>query len=295
VFKKSIHYFLYRVDSADDLPREIASLVLRYLPDYDGIIVIPPQDYPVLRTGWLRALPFGWRTTPARTLAFGRQHIVIVEAAPHEEPRTIVVPLADLLYSELAVDLLYAYLRLVWAGAERQHILTAEFNTTGMRILRQHFDRARAGIGADGALPVLEPGGVLGDLPLKFHNYTHYALLPDERVEAAVFQPAPRHEGRWRLTAPKPARSFTQTDRNLIIIEEMTAWPSSNYGLVTRLIPRRQVRGVAWEQDADGQRVCLTLGAGAGAAQMRYLVSEENTALWRATPAEHRAPPAAGR
>lgn len=289
MFKKSINYFLYRVNAADDLPREVAALILRHLPDYEGIIVIPPQDYPVLRSGWLQALPFGWRTTPARTLAFGRQHIVIVEAAPHEEPRTVVVPLADLLYSDCAVDLLYAYLRLCWAGPDRYHTIKAEFNTTGMRLLRQHFDRARANIRADSALPVLKPGGTLGDLPLKFHNYTHAALLPDERVEAVVFQPAPRREKRWRLEPAAPNRSFTMTDRNLIVIEEITTWPASKYGLITRLIPRGPIRGVAWEQDASGQQqVCLTLGT--GAVQLRYPVSAENAGLWQAAPAEYTPP-----
>jgi hypothetical protein len=287
MFKKAIHYFLYRVPAVDDLPPPVAALVRRHLHDYDGIVAVPPQDYPIVRTGWRRALPFTWRTTPARTLVFGRQRILMVEAAPGAEPQAIIVPLDALLCSEVTVDLLYAYLRLLWTEGGHQRAVTVEFNTTGMRLLRQHLDVSRASISADGTLPVMAPGGTLDDLPLKFNNYTRYALLPGEQVEAVSFHAAPPRPRGWMLLATaQPSRSFTMTNLNLIVIEELIAWPASPYGLRTLLIPRRQIRAVTWDtDDSGGQQVCLLLGAAAPGVRLCYPVTAAEAAAWQPLPA----------
>ena len=283
MFKKSSQYFLRQVAAPEDLPPDIAALVRRHLPDYEGIITIPPQDYPIPRLGWMRALPFAWRTTPARTLVFGPEYILIIESTSLWGPRTTLVPLADVLYSEITVNLLYACLRLVWASDEGRQAAIIEFDATGMEPLRQQFDRARARTSTGRLHPAL-PGqsGRLEDLPLKFYNYAHYALLPGEHVQAAFYQPSVRRMSDWPPPQLGPNRAFLLTDLHLMVSAELTHGPASKYGVVTRVIPRGQIRAVECENGQETRLLCLMLGSGISAMRLSYPLSREHAAALRA-------------
>lgn len=94
VVRRGCERFIRDVTKLEELSEPVrAAVEEQFAPELPWLaLFIPPQDYPVQRMGWLRELPFGWRRTPPRTLAFGDERIVIIEDLGGA-PRTIVVPL----------------------------------------------------------------------------------------------------------------------------------------------------------------------------------------------------------
>lgn len=261
--RKAIHYFLYTVPSTDDLPAPVSAAVRQHLDAPQMIIVIPPQDYAVRReTRWKKNLPFGWRVTPQRTLAFGDRCIVIVEADRDGSLSTTHIPLDDLVYADLGTILLYGYTHLVWAQGSRLENRYIEYNAVGEHLLRRQLEWVRTNITTPAAVP---PGPFDSEpLPFKFHNYLRYNLLPDEQVITAVHQPAIRQSEHWLAPYLSPNRTTAITDRQVLILEEEERRRKSTYGIIVRFVPFDRVQAADFEP--ENGLIWLRLRVGLGAA-----------------------------
>jgi hypothetical protein len=265
--RKAVTYFLYPVQSLDDLPMPIGEAIRPHLADDQirSIIVIPPQDYAVRReeTRWKKNLPFRWRDTPQRTLVFGDRQLVMVEAEKNGDIHSLVIPLDCLIYAGLATILLYAYLELVWVSGQQIEKRFIEYNAVGERLIRKQVEWARTQI-----VPRM-PGfahmpssQTSAQLPFKFNNYLKFGLLPDENVLVAVHQPAIRRGEGWLQPYISPNRTVAITDSHLIILEEAERKRKSSYGIITRFIPLDRLQQAQFHVEAELCWLYLTLGFG---------------------------------
>ncbi|MBI5668216.1 MAG: hypothetical protein HZC41_09435 [Chloroflexi bacterium] len=263
MFRKAIHYFLYPVRALDDLPAPVGDALRRHLAEADirSIIVIPPQDYAIHREArWKKNLPFGWRMTPQRTLAFGSRQIVLVEADNNGAINTRVIPLDCLVYVRLGTILLYAYLELAWLDGQHIEKRLIEYNAVGEQLIRQQVNRARQTISNRLPPAPLPPLASTAHLPFKFNNYLKYSLLPGEPVLAAVHQPAIKRGDGWLQPYLSPNRTIAVTDRFLLLLEEPERRRKTTYGIITGFVPLDRVRQVAFRQSDDLSWIRLDLG-----------------------------------
>lgn len=264
--RKAVTYFLYPVQSLDDLPLPIGDAVRSHLPEnlIRSIIVIPPQDYAIRRqdTRWTKNLPFRWRATPQRTLVFGDHQIVMVEAEKDGSINTLVIPLDCLVYVRLGTILLYAYLELVWASGQQIEKRLIEYNAVGEQLIRKQVERMRTQRAAN--LPRFDHAPIVqtAPLPFKFNNYLKYSLLPGETVVLAVHQPAIRRGEGWFQPYLSPNRTIAITDTHLIILEEEERRRKSTYGIITCFYPLDRVRQVKFRPAETLCWMYLTLGFG---------------------------------
>ena len=244
MFQKAIHDFLTRVASLDDLPPAVATAIQSHAADLpiETMLALPPQRYPLWRSNRWRVLPFGWRVTPHRILAFTPEALIIADEEQTGMVTARRVPLASVLGLELTVNLLYGCLGLTWGEAGRVEALRLEFSAVGMSLLRRTLDAWRVGLprpAADAA-----PGISLAGLPLKFRNYLRTALLPGEQVRAACFQPEISLGSGWFRPRLTPNRTVALTDWHVIVLAEDGSRTVANYSLITQIYPWRNVRGL---------------------------------------------------
>ncbi|MCC7205774.1 MAG: hypothetical protein IT323_00615 [Anaerolineae bacterium] len=263
---KAVHYFLTQVDSLDTLPRETAAAIRAHMQgqSLDGLIVIPPQEYPVMRSMKLLHLPFMWRVTPKRTLAFGERDLMCVSVDSQGRMATHVMPLASITSLEIATVLLYAWAQFAWADGGQVQTLKIEFNAVGEHLLRRKMAALRdAAFTVQPALVAPDPRAeqIVGDMPLKFRNYLRYALLKDEPVRAAFYQPAFRRGDSRLRPYLAPNRAIALTDRAVVLVEEDVAGHTT-YGVITRYLPLDKIADVRFEQDEACIWLSLAVGEG---------------------------------
>lgn len=263
---KAVHYFLTQVESLDGLPRETASALnaLARGQTLHGLVVIPPQEYPVVRSGrWLH-LPFWWRITPRRTLAFGEREILCVSIDSAGRTVSHVIPLAAITALEIATVLLYAWAEFAWMHNGQVERLKVEFNAVGEHLMRRKIERIR-GAAFPECPAFVVPDPTVHDhvaaMPLKFRNYLHFALLRGETLRAAIYQPAFRRgPGRFRPYLA-PSRAIGVTDRAIVIVEEDVAGHTT-YGVITRYLPLEKLADVTFEPDEHCTWLRLRVGQG---------------------------------
>jgi hypothetical protein len=263
---KAVHYFLTQVESLDTLPRETAGAIRAQAQGQalGGLIVIPPQEYPVARSGRLLHLPFLWRVTPKRTLAFGERDIICVSVDSRGRSLTHTIPLKAIVSLEIATVLLYAWAQFTWTGHGQVETLKIEFNAVGEHVLRRRLEAIR------GAWFARQDDLIVGDpnvecdiaaMPLKFRNYLHYGLLKGETLKAVLFQPAFRRvEARFRPYLA-PSRAIGLTDRAIVLVEEDVAGHAT-YGVITRYLPLEKIADVRFEPDEDCMWLSIAVGEG---------------------------------
>ena len=261
--KRSRDFFLYAVAHVDELPEPVRAAFQAHPTTGDSaIIVIPPQEYGVLRMNWLRILPFARRTTPQRTLLITDEQIIIVETED-AAPNTIVIPVQNIIYIGLGVILLYAYLELVWVHNDQINTIKIEFNSVGESIIRSQITRTRTilvrqhSTAGRGKL-----ASIMHGFPFKFQGYLGYSLLRNEQLLGAVYQPALRDSHRWRRTYLSPNRVVAVTDRSLIILEDPDSGPVSQYGIVTRFIPMSRIQEITFDHEQGQSQMNVMLGIG---------------------------------
>lgn len=264
--RKGVEHFLVPVASMDELPEPVQAAIRHCMPDSDicQMISIPPQQYPIWQSSWRRHLPFGWRKTPRRTLVFGQDLLVIVEAPPDAGLNTIVIPFDALLDINLVTVLLYAYLEFTWTGPAQVDVLRIEFNLVGEPLVRRGIDRVRSRIAAR-TQPSAAPGTTdlsLKQLPLKFRNYLRQSVLPGEALRAAVFQPAIRQPGAKLRPWLSPNRAVAVTDQHIIVIEEdLRRAVHHNYTVNTHFFPLHSIRAARFDTGPDAHWLHLELGS----------------------------------
>ncbi len=267
---KAVHYFLTQVDSLDTLPRETAAAIQAQAHGQalDGLLVIPPQEYPVVRSGRLLHLPFLWRITPKRTLAFGERDLICVSVDSHGQAITHTIPLNSIISLEIATVLLYAWAQFTWTAHGQVETLKIEFNAVGEHILRRRLGAIRGVSFAPHCELIARDPDVESDaaaMPLKFRNYLNYALLKGEALRAVLFQPAFRRgEGRLRPYLA-PNRAIGLTDRSVVLVEEDVAGHNT-YGVITRYFPLEKIADARFESDDHCVWLSMAIGE-SGATQ----------------------------
>lgn len=285
--RKAVTYFLYPVQSLDDLPAPINEAVRRHLSEAHvrAIIVIPPQDYAIRREiRRQKNLPFRWRVTPQRTLVFSDHQIVLVEAETNGDLHTLVIPLDCLVYVNLGTILLYAYLELAWVNGQQIEKRFIEYNAVGEQHIRKQIEQVRAQIAAD--VPRFDNAPdekTTAHLPFKFNNYLKFSLLPDEVLLTAVHQPAIRRGEGWFQPYLSPNRTVAITDTHLIILEEEERKRKSTYGIITRFCPLDRVRQVKFRPAEELCWMYLTLGFGEAAELVEIPLEAANADSLRDT------------
>lgn len=298
MMKKSIHYFLYRIASLDDLPADVATLIHHQTGDQtiENLILIPPQDYAVTPQGWRLSLPFLWRRTPERTVAFTPTRIVVVEAEADRRLTTITIPLDCLVGINLTVVLLYAFFELTWLEGQGAQTLRIEFNAVGEHIVRQALERVRARTSppiADLA-PNPDAWAGLAEAPIKFRSYLRYHLAPDETVALAVYQPSIKRGEGWFQPTLGPNRALALTDRELLLLEDPRDRLTTRYGLAVRFYPLRRLWGMTWHESPNAIWLHLAFDDHAG-VEVRVplsasLAARVKPALAAAAPSRHGEP-----
>jgi hypothetical protein len=143
-----------------------------------------------------------------------------------------------------------------------------EINTVTDSLFDPILDYARGSSGERVARPrpLTEAAGLLGQ---KFAILAGRALLPDDRVEQAVANPALRSNGTgppWaRNRVLAPARLLLLTERELILITDdgsRGAAADGGYGGIRDHIPRCRVSGASLQEAGPAVELVLDLPAG---------------------------------
>ncbi len=245
------------------------------------LMIMPPQAYAVSRRNWRRYLPFGWRHTPPRWLAFGACQVTLVEAAPDSPIQTTVIPYEAILDLQLVSVLLYAYLEFVWltpTGVEHTRI---EFNFVGERLVKSGLEHLRATlrVGLRQRDPVVPPDA-MADLPLKFRNYLRLSLLPGEPLLDVVYQPAVRQSETRLRRYLSPNRALALTDHAVIVIEEDHPQSHRDYMMVQRHYPLTHLQSALFT-GADPTWLRLWLGERTNGEEVRLPLETAAAAVLR--------------
>jgi len=276
--RKGTEHFLVPVKSVDELPPPVCEAIRAVQPDsgIHQIVLIPPQEYPVFRVGWLRNLPFGWRKTPKRTLVFGDDQITLVEESPLDGLSTILIPYASLIDLHLCTVLLYAYMELHWASEAQIETLKIEFTLVGLRHIRQGLEHVRTRMLHTPPEPTAGEISPLEGLPLKFRNFTRSSLLPGETVHAAIFQPAVRREVSLFHPLIAPNCAAVITDYHLIFIQEEVSGACREYATNVRFYPLSRICQSEVKAGAEISALHLLVGMGETVREVAVLMSQSN-------------------
>ena len=288
------------VRSVSELPEPVGEALRSRQPDQSirRIIKIPAHEYPVRRTTWRIELPFGWRTTPDRTLAFGDREITVVEVDQHGLLTVTPIPLDALVEIHVMEVLLYAFIEFIWAGSAGVETKRAEYNSVGSTLIQRAVDQVRATFP-----PCLPPvarvqsGISLAELPLKFRNHLRRSLIPSEQLLAVTYQPAIRRQ-RVRLHPYlSPNRAVAVTERCLIFVEDQRhrrRWLDSvdtDYSVVRRFFPLSHVQRLSFDPASEVHWLNLQVGisdithtaaiplAPAGAEALRAVLHDQGIAV----------------
>lgn len=281
--RKYLAHLPYVVETLEALPPQVAAVVEARHPADDRrvMIAIPVQEYPRQQSGWRRFVlfQFDWVRTPPRTLVFGERRITIVEQPEPDAITTYQIELNALASIELTHILLYNRLDLGWTTPDGFRTLAIEYSRVNDELIRAEIDHTRALLTTPD-VPVTAAGatGSIDHLPLKFRNYLRSALLPDERVLVAAFQP-PIRDSKRRFGRPlAPGRAIALTDRHLLVIDEGEATIVDRYAMTTGFYPLRALQGIAFERTPDFTGLHIGLGPDAAPHSVHLLLSEANAA-----------------
>jgi hypothetical protein len=256
-----------RPATPDDLPPEMRDAVMPHHPCLP-LLLIPPQRYPFRRTRWGVELPFGWRTTPLRTLAVTEDEtIILIEVDPQQTLTTTVIPVAALIHIHVYEILLYAFIELTWVEAGAIQTSTVEYNKVAQRYVDALLKQVRVMFRPHPGIPA-QADTDLRDYPLKFQNWLRGSLLPDERLCATVYQPAIRQERRWIDHFLSPNRVIALTDRSVIVVEDRrNRWRAAlteNYAILRDFFPLDQIQAITWDSGLEADWLRLRVGIGPG-------------------------------
>jgi hypothetical protein len=258
---KPIDRFLIQVETVDELPGPVSAAIRQIQADQSilGIVVIPPQEYPIRRIGWLGDLAFGWRVTPQRTVVLGEYEVVIVDVDHTGSLDTTTIPLKAIIGFELATVLLYAYMQLTWIDGDQTRSAKIEFNAVDEHIIRCYLDQLRDLSSAHPQAMPLAQDANFAELPLKFRNYLRMALLPCERLLVVVHQPPIHRVEGWWHPFISPHRTIAITDQHVIVLEDDLR-SHLQYTIITRFLPLRYVQSLTFETTPDAVWMRLSVG-----------------------------------
>lgn len=284
--RRGREHFPRRVTSVDELPEPVFSALQQYhaAQDLERLVVIPPQHYAVARRWWRRMLPFGWRLTPHRTLAFGETQIVIIEGTSADALDIIVVPVADLIAIQVDLVLLYSYFQLWWAVDRDVASCKIEFNSVELRLLERGLCSVQQAIAARSAPRQDDlPSPVsTRHFPLKFHNYARTSLLPDETIRFAIHQPALAQPGKFFRPHLAPNRVILLTEQHVLVIEDALPHEFGSGGSTYRInryyYPRDRVISARAETRDEVDWLVVTIGVAGAKQAVEFPLSQAHAA-----------------
>ncbi len=202
---------------------------------------------------------------PASVLALtGERLLAVTLLKPPADPSVVVTPLADLLRVELGQILLFSWLEWSWASAGQLAMHCVFFNTVGETLFWGLATAMRQGAmeGADLPPQTGRPKEeAFLDLPYKFENLVpNKLMLPDERVQAVVFQPA-IWKRRWLVFKRRrgPAVTVMLSPEHLLLAHEDSPPAGAAYGMIARYCPRARLSALAVESDGEDRWLAVTL------------------------------------
>jgi hypothetical protein len=271
------------IASLDDLPPPVKAALVEQLKPGETIrqIISAPRQH-VLGTGvagwrrWLAAvLPWDW--TPDWTLVVtGSRLLAAASTAADETPVITTTPIAALLSFELGTILLFSWFDWAWTNEGRLERQRIYFNTVSDRLFWDVLTFLRRSLIADADLP--PPVGERGleqltDFPYKFKNLIPLRLLlPDEQIQAVVFQPSIWSPTRGPFRRKRAAAlALILTNYHLVITQEDSGHGTTSYGLITRYGPRDRIREVALERAGGDLWLKVALAHGGAEDSLRVL------------------------
>lgn len=281
---KAIEYFLYPVEAVSELPEPVQREIAKLPPQaVHKMVVVPPQDFPIIRFKRFGDLPFGWRKTPKRVLIFGDQYVAVINSEPTGQITTVTIPLDAIVTMELATMLLRAHVAFTWLCGAQAEMFKIEFNAVGELLIRRELNYLRGIIAERTRLPdsINQPDTSIAAFPLKYRNYARYALLAGEQISTAVYQPAIRQTQRLLKGYLSPNRAVALTNQHLLLVEDERWNIKADYGVITRFVPINQIGSVAFDPSPDATWVRFTLGAPGSDAVISVPLSPDEAANFR--------------
>ena len=279
----SFERFSYSVSKVDDLTPPVRLALLAQLVPGEAIcqiIFAPRQDRPFGRRGvgdWLGARYTG-RQTPSWVLVLTEDRLLVATLADATSPPEVSsTPLSDLLWLELGTILLYSWTSWSCAGGTgRPRHERVYFNTVGDRLFWDLVNAIRGMIITQIGLPRSADerrSEVFDGLPFKYQNLVPgRLLLPDEEVQAIVYQPAIWRQ-RWRFFSHQraPVTVVVLSPDYLLVAQDDLTNIKAAYGIISRYVPRSRLRRVTLEHIRDDLWLNVTVGLRETEESFRYL------------------------
>lgn len=271
IFKRrNIRSFSERVVNVELLPLMIHEALRPHLDPADPvrlILLAPSQsvmaDQQDKNWWYQKFLP--WTITPDTVLALtGQRLLAVISDNPEEPPTVLITPLADILYLESATILLRSWFEWVWVREGKLEHTRVYFNSVSRGLFQEMTDNIRQLIYSDHPLSSSmgeQKLDLLVNMPYKFSNLIpRYLLLPDERMQAAVFRPSVKN------TKLSPLRrqilsqmAIVRTDKTLIFTQEDPNSNENTYGLITQFCPVQYIRSASLAETDAGMELAVSL------------------------------------
>lgn len=294
--RKTVKGFANRIEAIKDLDLPRQEALCPFLDPGSSLLLIlfaPAQSVLTERQlpGWWPGSLLPWQITPERTLVLTERFLLVATTSRQpgfsretrlvgerdepslnkladEPPVVTAIPLADILYLEMATVLLSSWTELVWVHDGRLDQLRIHYNTVSRPLFEELASQIRPAMLASVGLTLSETARpqdqgleLLAGMPYKFHSLIPlWLLLPGEPVLAAVFRPSIWSRERSlfnRHIASKMA--LVRTDGYLIIAQEDLTSEEDSHGLVTQFCPLPSVRRMALNPSSAGQELVITL------------------------------------
>ena len=279
------------VDSLDKMPPSLSTIVEQALPAgraIAGALLLPAEYY-------ARKM-IVWEYVPERALVFLDRGVVYATAEGPDAPSSVMtVDAQALLYVRSSLLLLYGLLEFKADCGGEAELLRLEYNTVIWQALRGPLTSF---IAAASTYPSMQDppdlaevkainAPMLDALPFKFANgLRYYALTPDERLRAAVFQTAIWEKRGILPRQVTPNTMFALTDRKLVIIEEKRAsvWhrqsSQGEYGWIFTYIPLDRVVDIVVSSSAGRAELGLRLEWGGAKDERSFILAPAIAAEW---------------
>lgn len=264
----TVDRFAYTIPQIEALEPRVQAALAPHLAADDPVrqIIYSPALYNLPRGrkfGPEARIPPG--EPPASVLVLtGERLLAVTLLKPPAEPPVAVTPLADLLRVELGQILLFSWLEWSWADAGQLAVYCVFFNTVGETLFWGLATAMRQGVSAGADLPA-QTGrpkeDAFLDLPYKFENLVpNKLMLPDERVQAVVFQPA-IWQRRWLVFKRRrgPAVTVVLSPEHLLLAHEDSPPAGAAYGMIARYCPRTRLAALTVESEGEDHWLAVTL------------------------------------
>jgi hypothetical protein len=302
--RKTIKSFAYRVNAFEELDRTMQEAVRPQLEEGDPVqmmLFAPAQSVLAERPpgSWRPGFLLPWEITPERLLVLTARQLVVAslprQAGQNRElrlvgegaepgpvgssnpPAVLAIPFTDILSLESGSILLSSWTEISWETGGRLERIRIHYNTVCRSLfvelagcLRRQLEMSQLLTPA----PAGPPGQgleLLEGMPYKFRNLIPlHLLLPEEKVQAAVFRPSLwEKKGLFFKRHVAPRMALVRTGRWLILAQDDLTPDDDSYGLIAQFYPLRLLRRAALQESPASLQLVLTLSLGGIDCELR--------------------------